>query len=384
MSLLDALKVPSFDVFNFDFEEQGEDEVLLMKQVALSAQEIRPVIPHNVSEQAAVEATSSIPQSIHDQAAVEATSSIPTSSKGAVGSSGSQAGKKSILDVVDSDPDVRSLDEALQYRPSSASWKSKGIVHEVDHQPLVRKRKTESIQIRSSDPLAIPKMKKIKKGSSQFGGDVMDELDEHLTGGKFSREEAARARIEPTPTFSGGFLPTNEVESMETEVPEITSKEKGKAHGEPKVVTFSGRPMSSLPSSWFGPELMSFFRYAFVFSDDMEIDSVTAEEKFVSDWDIRNKDSVMDELVARTLIFNISTPLDHTRSRRMKNPDLSAAVLTNQTQSNIFVTELYWRWVEAESVRENLEKDRRSLKCKIQGAPDTKEEIAQLTQDLQA
>ncbi|KAF5790999.1 hypothetical protein HanXRQr2_Chr09g0389731 [Helianthus annuus] len=376
MSLLDALKVPSFD-------------------------EIRPVIPHNVSEQAAVEATSCIPQSIHDQAAVEATSSIPTSSKGAVGSSGSQAGKKSILDVVDSDPEVRSLDEALQYRPSSASWKSKGIVHEVDHQPLVRKRKTEPIQIRSSDPLAMPKMKKIKKGSSHSGGDVMDELDEHLTGGKFSREEAARARIEPTPTFSGGFLPTNEVESMEMEVPEITSKEKGKAHGEPKVVTFSGTildsslgpdrfidheedQVSSLPSSWFGPELMSFFRYADVFSDDMEIDPATAEEKFVSDWDIRNKDSVMDELVARTLLFNISTPLDHARSRRMKNPDLSAAVLTNQTQSNIFVTELYWRWVEAESVRENLEKDTRSLKCKIQGAPDTKEETAQLTQDLQA
>ncbi|KAF5817404.1 hypothetical protein HanRHA438_Chr02g0053901 [Helianthus annuus] len=92
----------------------------------------------------------------------------------------------------------------------------------------------------------------------------------------------------------------------------------------------------------------------------------------------------MDELVARTLLFNISTPLDHARSRRMKNPDLSVAVLTNQAQSNIFVTELYRRWVEAESVRENLEKETRSLKRMVQGAPDMEKKITQLTQDLQA
>ncbi|KAF5817403.1 hypothetical protein HanRHA438_Chr02g0053891 [Helianthus annuus] len=194
MSLLDALKVPSFDVFDFDFEDQGEDEVPLMKQVALSAQEVRPVIPQNVSKQAAAEATSSIPQSTHDQAAVEATSCIPTSLKGAACSSGSQAGKKSILDDVDSDPEVRSLDDALQYRPSSASLKSKGIAHEVDHQPLVRKRKTESVQIRSSDPLPMPKIKKTKKGSSHSGGDVMDELDEHLTGVWRRRSRKLRAR----------------------------------------------------------------------------------------------------------------------------------------------------------------------------------------------
>ncbi|KAJ0429357.1 hypothetical protein HanHA300_Chr17g0656391 [Helianthus annuus] len=367
-----------------------------MKQVALSAQEIRPVVPQDVPEQAAAETTSSIPQGSHDQTVAET-----TSSKGAVGSSGSQAGKKSILDDVDSDSEVRSLDEALQYRPSSASLKSKGVMHGADHQTLVRKRKTEFVQICSSDPLPMPKMKKNKKGSSHSGGDVMDELDEHLTGGKFSREEAAWARTEPTPTFSGGFLPVNEVESMETEIPETTSKEKEKTHNEPKVVTFSGMTLSSslgpdrfvggeedqvssLPSSWFGPELMSFFRYADVFWDDMEIDPATAENKFVPDWDIRNKDSVMDELVARTLLFNISTPLDHSRSQRVKSQDLGVAVLTNQAKSNVLVTEVYRRWVEAESVRENLEKETRSLKRKIQRAPDAEKKIAQLTQELQS
>ncbi|MFS7908225.1 hypothetical protein Hanom_Chr01g00080701 [Helianthus anomalus] len=227
--------------------------------------------------------------------------------------------------------------------------------------PLVRKRKSETLQILSSDPLPMPRPKKNKKGSSYSSGDVMFELDEHLTGGKFSREEAARARSAPTPTFSCGFLPVSEVESMEVENPETTGKGNEKTRGEPKVVTFSD-----------------------VFSDDMEIDPATAEEKFVPDWDIQNKDSVIDELVSRTLLFNISTPLDHARRRRMKNQDLGAMVLSNQAQSNIFMTELYRRWVEAGSVRENLEKETLSLKRKIQQTPDAEKKIAQLTQDLQS
>uniref|UniRef100_A0A251VF62 Uncharacterized protein n=1 Tax=Helianthus annuus TaxID=4232 RepID=A0A251VF62_HELAN len=320
MSLRDALKVPNFDIFYFDLEDQGDDEVPLMKQVAASAQEVQPLIPQNAPE----------------QVATEATSSVPTPTKDVAGSFGSQVGKKSILDDVDSDPEVRSLDEALQYRPSSDSLKSKGITHEVAPQALTRKRKTEPVQIRPSDPLPLPRSKKVKKGSSHSSSDVMVELDEHLTGGKFSREEAALARSKPTPVFSGGFLPVNEVESMEVENPEVTSKGVGKLPSEHKVVTFSGTTLgsflgpdsfvgeeedqvSSLPPSWFGPELMSFFRYADVFSDDMEIDPATAEEKFVPDWDIRNKDFVMDELVVRTLLFNINTPINHARSRKMKS-----------------------------------------------------------------
>ncbi|KAJ0818584.1 hypothetical protein HanPI659440_Chr00c01g0704161 [Helianthus annuus] len=260
MSLRDALKVPSFDVLDFDFDDQGEGEVPLIKQVAYVAQEIRPLVTQDTSE----------------PSAAEATSSILTPTKGTAGSSGSQAGKKSILDDVDSDPEVCSLDEALQYRPSSASLKSKSVMSDIDQKALVRKRKNEPLQIRSSDPLPMPKTKKNKKGSSHSGGDVMVELDEHLTGGKFSKEEAARARSAPTPTFSGGFLPVNEVESMEVENPETTSKGDEKTRGEPKVVTFSGTflgsslgpdcfnddeedQVSSLPPSWFRLELMSFF-----------------------------------------------------------------------------------------------------------------------------
>ncbi|KAJ0725993.1 hypothetical protein HanPI659440_Chr12g0465231 [Helianthus annuus] len=206
----------------------------------------------------------------------------------------------------------------------------------------------------------MPRLKKGKQDSSHSGSDVMIELDEHLTGGKFSREEAALARSKPTPVFSGGFLPVNEVESMDVKNPEVSSKGAGKTPGEHKVVTFSGTTLgsslgpdyfigeeedqvSSHPPSWFGPELMLFFRYVDVFSDDMEIDPATAEDKFVPDWDIRNKDSVMDELVARTFLLNISTPVDHARSWKMKSQDLGAAVLSNQAQSNTFVTELYRR-----------------------------------------
>ncbi|KAM0064666.1 hypothetical protein Hdeb2414_s0003g00105761 [Helianthus debilis subsp. tardiflorus] len=225
-------------------------------------------------------------------------------------------------------------------------------MHEGGHQPLVRKRKTPSVQIRSSDPLPMPWLKK-QKEASYSEGDVMIELDEHLTGGKFSREEAALSCTKPTPTFSGGFLPSNEMEGMEMEVPETTSKEKEKSRDDPKAVTF-------------------------------QIDPATVEDKFIPDWDIRNKDSVMDELVARNLLFNISTLLDHSRSRKRKSEDLGAAVLTNQAQSNIFITEVYRRWVEAESVKENLEKEIRSLKRKAQRTPETEKKIARLTLDLQA
>ncbi|MFS8012757.1 hypothetical protein Hanom_Chr14g01324611 [Helianthus anomalus] len=378
MSLRDALKVPNFNILDFDFGKQAEGEVPFMKQVSLTAHEIRPPPIQVTSEPSAVDATSSVPK--------------PT--KGADGSSGSQAGRKSILDDVDSDPEVRSLDEALQYHPFSL--KSEGVISDA-----ISKRKNESLQIHSSDPLPMPKTKKNKKGSSHSSGDVMIELDEHLSGGKSSREEAAKARSEPTPTFSGGFLPVNEVESMEVENPITTSKGNEKTHGETKTVTFSGMildsylgpdyfiddkedQVSSLPPSLFGPEFLSFFRYADVFSDEMEIDPTTADEKFVPEWDIRNRDSVMDDLVARTFLFNISTPLDHARSWKVKNQDFGVAVLSNQAQSNLFVTELYRRWAKAEPVRENLEKETISLKRKIKRTPDVEKKFAQLTQDLLA
>ncbi|MFS7984885.1 hypothetical protein Hanom_Chr11g00991951 [Helianthus anomalus] len=199
MSLRDALKVPNFNVLDFDLDELAEGEVPFMKQVAYAAREIRPLVTQDATE----------------PSAAEATSSVPTPGKDGAGSSGSQAGEKSILDDVDDDPEILSLDEGLQYRPSSVSLKSKGVMSDVDQKGLVRKRKNEPLQIHASDPLPMPRLKKIKRGSSHSGSDVMIELDEHLTRGKFSREEAARIRSAPTPTFSGGFLPVNETESME-------------------------------------------------------------------------------------------------------------------------------------------------------------------------
>ncbi|KAM0070225.1 hypothetical protein Hdeb2414_s0001g00010801 [Helianthus debilis subsp. tardiflorus] len=191
----------------------------------------------------------------------------------------------------------------------------------------------------------MPKMKKNKKGSSHYSDNVIIELDEHLSGGKSSLEEAALAHSAPTPAFSGGYLPVNESEYMEIEDQGVRTV------------------------------LLMMRRIKYVFADDMEIDPATADDKFVPEWDIQNRDPVMDDLVARTFLFNISTPLDHTQSRKMKNQDLGAAVLSNKAQSNIYVTKLYRRWVEAESVKENLEKETLSLKRKIQRTP---------AQDLQA
>ncbi|KAM0063743.1 hypothetical protein Hdeb2414_s0003g00094521 [Helianthus debilis subsp. tardiflorus] len=73
MSLRDALKVPNFNVLDFDLDERAEGEVPFIQQVAYAAQEIRPIIAPDTSEPTAAEATSSI--------------LMPT--KGAAGSSGS-------------------------------------------------------------------------------------------------------------------------------------------------------------------------------------------------------------------------------------------------------------------------------------------------------
>ncbi|MFS7914364.1 hypothetical protein Hanom_Chr02g00152501 [Helianthus anomalus] len=50
MSLRDALKVPNFNVLDFDFDEQVEGEVPFLKQVSSSAQEIRPLTEQSASE----------------------------------------------------------------------------------------------------------------------------------------------------------------------------------------------------------------------------------------------------------------------------------------------------------------------------------------------
>ncbi|MFS7898250.1 hypothetical protein Hanom_Chr00s018970g01758671 [Helianthus anomalus] len=392
MSLLDALKVPNIDVLEFDFGEQLEGDDPLMKQIAASAHPIRPSADPTAAGSSAAEATSSIPS---DQAADKTVSHAPTSSKGADGSSGSKTVRKSILDDVDDDPEIRKLDDALE-RP--LSLRSQTVGTETELVIRSRKRKGETIQIRSSDPLPPPKLKKTK-GSSFSGGSIMEEFNEHLSGGKSSREEAALARSRPTPAYSGGFVPDSEVESMEMDNPEVEGANKEKAPSDPKVITFSGTHLgsslgpdlfmddeedqvSSLPSSWFGPELLSFIRYADLFPDDMDIDPATANEKFIPEWDIRNKDTVLDTLTARTMLFNINTPLDHARSRKMKNPDLGSAVLTNQAQSNVFVTELYRRWVESESMRENLAREVRSLKRKALKSPEVEKKVARLTEDL--
>ncbi|MFS7934434.1 hypothetical protein Hanom_Chr05g00391521 [Helianthus anomalus] len=275
MSLKDAMRIPNFNVQDFDFDEQAEGEVSFMQQVASAAQEIRPLTGSS------------------EPSTAEATSSVPKPTKGAAGLSGCQVGKDSILDSVDDDPEVRSLDDALKYRPSSGSLKSKDIASDVEPKGLIRKRKNEAIQIRSSDPLPMPSVKKNKKSSSYSSGNVITELDEHLSGGKSSREEAALARSASNPAFSGGYLPVNESENMEIEDQGVTSKGNEKVQSEPKMMTFSGTildssfgpdcfiddegdQVTSLPPSWFGHELMSFFRYADVFSDDMKIDPAMA------------------------------------------------------------------------------------------------------------
>ncbi|MFS7980713.1 hypothetical protein Hanom_Chr10g00942541 [Helianthus anomalus] len=139
-----------------------------------------------------------------------------------------------------------------------------------------------------------------------------------------------------------GFLPVNDVEVMETGDAGVTSKR------ERKVVSLQDEDqVSSPPSSWFGPEVMTFFRYADVFLDEMEVDPATAEDKSVPNWEIKKKDSLIHALTAKMFLFGINTLVDHSRSQKMKSQEFGSVVLANQAQSNVYVVELYCRWVEA-------------------------------------
>ncbi|MFS7910375.1 hypothetical protein Hanom_Chr02g00105611 [Helianthus anomalus] len=122
---------------------------------------------------------------------------------------------------------------------------------------------------------------------------------------------------------------------MEVENPAISSKGDREVQGGKKVVTFSGTILgSSLGSDCFIDDEED---QLYVFADDMEIDLATTDEKFVPEWDILLQG------------FKLSR-----------------------------------RWVEAELVKEDLEKETLALKCKLQRTPDTEKKLTQLSQDLQA
>ncbi|KAJ0753124.1 hypothetical protein HanPI659440_Chr09g0332241 [Helianthus annuus] len=230
MSLRDALKVPNLNTLDFDFDKLAEDEVPFLKQTSSSALENRPLVEQHSSEPPTAENASSELKITKETA----------------GSSSVHVSAEPLSVDADSDPEVRELDEALMYRPSSASVKGKGVSLISEPKGLVRKRKADATQIRPSISLPIPKLtKKTKKSSSHSSDNILTDLNEHLSGGKSSREEATLARSAPTPTYSGGFLPVNEAETMEIEDPAVTSKGEGKVQGDVKVVTFSGTILDS-------------------------------------------------------------------------------------------------------------------------------------------
>ncbi|MFS7950078.1 hypothetical protein Hanom_Chr06g00579111 [Helianthus anomalus] len=294
---VDALKVPNFANLDFGFVEVDADEEPFIKQTASAAQEIRPLVDPKAS--------SIIPTG-------------PESGAKVVGSSGVQVTVGPPVVNEDSDPEIQDLDREFKYLSFVGLFIEKGRL---------------KLQINPKDALPFLKTgKKTKKDHSSSTNHVLTDLTEHLAGGKSSREEAAKARSAPTITYSG-YLPVDGVEEMETE--------DAVEDGEDQVSFF--------PLSWFGHEVMTFFRYADVFSDKMEVDPATTEQKFIPDWDIKNKDPVMDTLTVKMFLLGINTPVGRS------------------------------------GISEEEHGERTSFyKKKLQRTPDTEKKLAQLSQDLSA
>ncbi|KAJ0614751.1 hypothetical protein HanIR_Chr02g0065941 [Helianthus annuus] len=253
----DALNMPNFANLDFDFVEEDGDGEPFIKKIAPAAYEIRPPVDSKVSSK--------------DLAG-------PESGTEMAGSSRVQVTVDPLVINKDSDPEIQDLNRELKNPSLAVIGKGKATSSSTDVNGLVhRKRKIETHQINPKDVLPLPKTgKKTKRAQSSSTDQVFTHLTEHLSGGRSSREETAKARSAPVIAYSG-FLPVDDMEEMKTEDALVTSK------GEGKVVSFSGTVLgpsfgpdyfleddedqvSSLPSSWFGPEVMTFFRYADVFS----------------------------------------------------------------------------------------------------------------------
>ncbi|MFS7940181.1 hypothetical protein Hanom_Chr05g00461301 [Helianthus anomalus] len=49
-------------------------------------------------------------------------------------------------------------------------------------------------------------------------------------------------------------------------------------------------------------------------------------DKFILDWEIKNKDSMVDVLTARMFLSNLNTPVDDVKCRTMSGPELGEVV----------------------------------------------------------
>ncbi|MFS8035283.1 hypothetical protein Hanom_Chr17g01591261 [Helianthus anomalus] len=364
MSLRDALKVPRFSDLDFNsLETTGEDDPFL-QQITLADFAITspggPEVP------------------LENHARDESTT-------GTGGSGGSLVVPKvpELNEGEDSDPEIHALDRNLNVQPSLATVSS------------VKGKEGATSLASPANVHYLPNFsKKAKSTLSSLSDLVLSLLDEHLMRGKSSRDEAPKTMSGPTVPYTR----SNHLDLVDDEVIEVETMGTLSC-GDKKAMSFSGTALSSslgpdsflgddedqvssIPPSWFRPEVTNSFRYADVFPEEMEVDPAIAEEKFVPDWDVKNKDSVTDPLTAKMFMFGINTLIDHSRSHRMKTHHLGMVVLSNQAQSNVYVVELYRRWVEVESVRENLEQELLSVKGKLQRTLDTEKKVAQVTRDL--
>ncbi|KAF5754689.1 hypothetical protein HanRHA438_Chr17g0804221 [Helianthus annuus] len=282
---MDALKVFRFSNLNFDFAEIIGDGEPFLKQIASAAYAIRP--PGD------------------PKAPLENPGGAESAAE--TGGSGSVRATAEVPEVnEDSDPEIRDLDRELKLPSSStvvSPGKGKGAASSVSEVKdlIPRKRKANSHQVNpKKDHHYLPEVTKKAKSTLSISPDqVLTNLSEHISSRKSSRDKAPKTMSGPTMLYIG-FVPDDD-NVMETGDTGVLSKR------EKQSVSFTGTVLgsslgsdcflgdekdqvSSLPSSWFGPEVMTFFRYADVFSDEIEVDRTVADDKFVPDLEVSHPD----------------------------------------------------------------------------------------------
>ncbi|MFS7987140.1 hypothetical protein Hanom_Chr11g01018931 [Helianthus anomalus] len=219
-------------------------------------------------------------------------------------------------------------------------------------------------------------------GFSAVGG-LLENLDAHLHGGRTPRDCPVNI---PTSPLSFGGPTTKVIEDIHMPDPLSFKKiepspsvnlQRGSllmSQGRAPQQIDGGDSASSSPL-WYETQVV-FICWELGSGGVVDVDSAHAFEKYVLEWSLANKDTIVDALSAKMALFHLGTPADHAHYRKMSGPELGNALMLNQAQSNSLVVETYKRWVESESNCRRFEREIANLKNEDNVRSKTKQELS--------
>ncbi|KAF5779115.1 hypothetical protein HanRHA438_Chr12g0566981 [Helianthus annuus] len=335
MTLWDSLKVPKFGDLDFSFLEIEDGIDPFLQQTTRAAYKIRDINPSNAVKACVSSSSAPTTTIVNISRSSNTFISIPE------GPSTVKDDKpNSHADILEINHELNSgrlplsASEGMESGSTNIQTTSSG-----SKKPTtLRKRKTgrtitskpDAKKTKKGDVLLNIVSEKTNKEHFASSGFLLENLNKYLTGGKSARDKAPLKMPNSMPFVKLSLVDNVRDDNIDTNV-EVVMSEEGK-----KAVSFScmdlssflgldrplegdGDQVSSVPPSWFKSE------------------------------EVKNKAFVMDALTTKLFVFNLNTSADHARGRKMGGHELGKAGMLNQAQLNVYVKELYRRWIESKT-----------------------------------